>query len=69
MRVLENLTVEKNKTVFVTADYDENLILSSRNLKSSGVVNAKDLNTYEIMNAQKLLLTESSIDKIKETFA
>ena len=69
VRVLENLNVEKNKTVFVTADYDENLILSSRNLKSSGVVNAKDLNTYEIMNAQKLLLTESSIDKIKETFA
>jgi large subunit ribosomal protein L4 len=69
VKVLENLELANNKTVFVTSDYDNNLVLSGRNIKSTGVVNAKDLNTYEIMNAQKLLLTEGSIEKIKETFA
>lgn len=69
LKVLDNLNVKGNKTLLVTADYDNNLVLSGRNLRLTGVVNAKDLNTYEIMNTQKLLLTESSIDIIKKTFA
>jgi large subunit ribosomal protein L4 len=43
--------------------------MSSRNLPKTQTVRATDLNTYEIMNANKLILVEGAVDKIKETFA
>ena len=45
---------------------NKNIYLSSRNLEGAKVVNASDLNTYDIMNAQSLILAESSV-KVLET--
>ncbi len=59
--VLQNLESAEQKTLFVTGDYDANLHLSSRNLKRSKVVNVKDLSTYAVLNADKLILSESSV--------
>jgi large subunit ribosomal protein L4 len=69
INVLNNLDLGSKKSLIVTGDYDKNLYLSARNLKGSGVMNAKDLNTYSILHAQKLVLSESAVGKIKETFA
>ncbi len=68
IQVLSNLEVSNNKSLLVTNDYDQNLYLSGRNVSKSGVVNAKDLNTYEILNANALLISESAVEKLVETF-
>lgn len=67
--VLNNLSAGNKKSLLVLNDYDNNLYLSSRNIAKSSVVNAKDLNTYEILNAQSLILSEGSVNKLQETFA
>ncbi|NNF36903.1 MAG: 50S ribosomal protein L4 [Saprospiraceae bacterium] len=69
VNVLSNMELSNAKSILVLNDYDKNLYLSSRNVSNSGVVNAKDLNVYEILNANKLLLSESAVEKLVETFA
>lgn len=66
VQVMKNLALDNAKTVFVTADYDKNLYLSGRNVKGSEVVNARDLNVYQLLNAQKIVISENSVDVIKE---
>ena len=65
IQILRSLGVENKKSLIVLADSDNNVYLSSRNLKGSNVVKASDLNTYDIINAHSLVLTESSIGKIE----
>lgn len=67
-QVLKNLSLDQSKTVFVTGDYDKVLYSSSRNVDNASVTRAQDLNTYEIMNANTLIIAASAIDKIKQTF-
>jgi large subunit ribosomal protein L4 len=66
--VLTSLGVSGKKCTFVTPVYDEILLKSSRNLPKAGVSRACDLNTYQIMNTQVLVLSEGAITKIQETF-
>lgn len=66
---MNSLEVANQKSILVTADYDSALLRSSGNIPNAHVVNAKDLNTYEILNANTLLITEGAIAVIKETFA
>ena len=47
---------------------DKNIFLSSRNLKKARVILASELNTYDVMNANKLMITESSISEIEKNF-
>lgn len=65
IQILKSLGIENKKSLVVLADSDINVYLSSRNLKGSNVVKASDLNTYDILNAHNLILTESSIGKIE----
>lgn len=69
LNVLENLSASGKKSLLVLNDYDKNLLMSSRNIPKAGVVNAKDLNTFQILNAQSLILSEGCISKIQETLA
>lgn len=69
LNVMNNLNVEGKKSLLVLNDYDNNLYLSSRNIAKSEVVNAKDLNTFEILNAQSIILSEGSVSKLQEIFA
>lgn len=66
---MNNMDVADKKSILVTADYDSALLRSSRNVPNAHVVNVKDLNTYEILNANTLLIAEGAIAKFKETFA
>lgn len=44
----------------------ENIALSARNIPNADVINAKDLNVYEVMNADYIVLSESAIEQIQE---
>ena len=67
--VLKNLACENKKTVLVTGEHDKVLHLSSRNLKKASVARAQDLNTYQVLNSNTLILSEAAVEKIKQSFA
>ncbi|WP_421795589.1 50S ribosomal protein L4 [Haliscomenobacter sp.] len=66
--MLSKLNVGK-KSLVVVAEQNENAHLSSRNIPNTKLVRAQDVNTYEIMYANTLVLSEGSIQKIVETLA
>ena len=66
--ILSNFDLLDNKTVLVLAESNKNIFLSSRNLKKAKVVLASELNTYDVMNANKLMVMESSINEIEKNF-
>jgi len=66
--ILNVFEVKDKKTMFVFPETDRNVFLSSRNLKKVKVVRALDLNTYDILNHNKLFLLESSIKEIQKMF-
>jgi large subunit ribosomal protein L4 len=67
--VLKALQLDTKKTLFVLADSNNNVYLSSRNLKRSKVINASELNTYGILNANKVVITEGSLEGINSNLS
>ncbi|MCT1531224.1 50S ribosomal protein L4 [Sphingobacterium daejeonense] len=63
------LNIADEKTLLVLPAYNNNVYLSSRNLKKAKVIVASDLNTYDVLNATKLLLTADSVKTLEEAFA
>tara|TARA_B100001115_G_C15732585_1_gene356936 strand:+ start:213 stop:836 length:624 start_codon:yes stop_codon:yes gene_type:complete len=66
--ILTNFGLQDNKTLLVLSQANKNIFLSSRNLKKARVVLASELNTYDVMNTNKLMLLESSIKEIEKNF-
>jgi large subunit ribosomal protein L4 len=64
--LMKNLNLSDKKTLLVLGDANKNVYLSSRNIQGAKVVKASDLNTYDILNAENLILAESSV-KVIET--
>ncbi len=64
----KNLKVDGNRSLLVMNEVDRNVYLASRNIQRSEVAAASGLNTYSIMKAQSLVLTESAIGQIGNIF-
>lgn len=64
--LMKNLNLSDKKTLLVVGDTNKNVYLSSRNIQGAKVVTASDLNTYDILHAETLILAEGSI-KVLET--
>jgi large subunit ribosomal protein L4 len=64
--LLKNFQLTGKKSLIVVAEIEENVILASRNLKRVKVINATELNTYEILDATRLMITEGSIKEIEK---
>jgi large subunit ribosomal protein L4 len=63
--LLSNLGLtDAKQTLFVSPEYNTNVYLSARNLPNARLMNVKDINTFEIMQATDLVLFESSVAKI-----
>ncbi len=69
VEILAKLELDGKKVIHVTADKEENVYLSSRNLPKTKVMRAQDLNTYAVLNCQTLLLSEGAVEKIVETLS
>ena len=63
--LLDNLKINGKKSLLVLGDSNKNVYLSSRNLEGVEVVTADLLNTYQIMNASSLVITENSLEIIE----
>ena len=59
--ILAALGIASKKSLVVLAEPNNNVYLSSRNLKNSEAVTTSELNTYKIVNANNLVLSESSV--------
>ena len=63
--VLKTLGLENKKSLFVLGESNNNVYLSSRNIKGTEVTTNSHLSTYEIMNANSLVLFEGSLEGIE----
>ena len=67
--VLKALNLESKKSLFVLGAPNNNVYLSSRNLKGSEVITNSELSTYKILNANQLVLLESAIEGIESNLS
>ena len=66
IKVLKDLAVDSKKILMIIPEKNQNLALSSRNVKNAKVVLASNINTYEVLHADQLLVFEGSLQKIEE---
>lgn len=67
LEILQNLKLDGKKSLLVLPEKDRMVYLASRNIPRASVALASELNTYMIMNADQLLILESSLKQIEDT--
>jgi large subunit ribosomal protein L4 len=67
--VLKALNLESKKSLFVLGAPNNNVYLSSRNLKGSEVITNSELSTYKILNANQVVLLESAVQGIESNLS
>lgn len=68
IQFLQNLAVADKKTLLILPEINKNVYLSSRNVQKAKVVTVNQLNTYELLHADRLIISEGSLKKIEELF-
>ncbi|WP_276358754.1 50S ribosomal protein L4 [Daejeonella sp. H1SJ63] len=68
-KIVADLKLTDSKSLLVLPAANNNVYLSSRNLKKAKVVTAAELNTYDVLNAGTLLLTTETVKTLEEAFA
>ena len=66
VNILNSFKVNGYRNMFVFTEPDRNVVLSARNIQRTNVVLARNLNTYDILNAKKIFITESALKPIDE---
>ena len=64
LAIAKNLKVDGKKLLFVTPETNKNVYLSARNLQKAQVIEAAKVNTYKVLDAEVLVVTEKSLDVI-----
>jgi len=67
--LLSSLNLEGHKNLFLLHESNTNVYLASRNVLKARVSRAIDMNTYDILNSQKLIITASTVKTIEEAFS
>ena len=65
VELMNNLNVSEKKVLLVTSEINKNVYLSARNLQKTQVAVASDINTYGVLNAGVLVVTESALANIE----
>ncbi len=68
VELLNSFELQDKKTLLVIKGVDNNIYLSTRNIEKIKVSLASTINTYDILNANKLLIHEGSIEEIEKMF-
>ncbi len=64
LAMLSSLSLATKKTLFVLPEANKNIVLSGRNVQNTKIITASQINTFDLMNADQLVLLESSINSI-----
>jgi large subunit ribosomal protein L4 len=67
--VVANLSLSDKKSLFITTDHNANVYISSRNIQRTKVVSVDEVNTYQILNANSVVISEGAVQKLKELYA
>lgn len=67
LSILKKLDVDNKKTLVITENIDNNLFLSSRNVKNINLVNVKSFSTYDVVNSNYLLIDKNSVDFLNKS--
>jgi len=59
----------ENKTLLILSEFPENVYLSARNIENLKLIAADQLNVYDLLHADKIVLTASAIEKIQEVYS
>lgn len=66
LSMLKSLALADQKTLLILPDVDKNITLASRNLQKAKVAVADQINTYDLLNAKRLLISESALERITQ---
>ncbi len=66
--ILNNLKLSDKKVLMVIPSHDKNIYMSSRNVEGNKLTTAAELNTYDVLNAQMLVLAEGSVQVLENRF-
>ncbi len=66
IKMLDGLSMADKKTLLVFPEVNKNVVLSGRNLQKTKITTADNLNTYDLLHADNLLLVEGAIEKIEK---
>ena len=66
VNLLTNLNIEVNKVLVVVEELTENVCLSARNLANVKVVTYKEVNAFDLVSADNMLITEAALNKLEE---
>lgn len=66
--ILKNFNLNEKKTLVILPETDGNLVLSAQNLQRTKVSRADSLNTYDIMNANNILISENSVKVLEDLY-
>ena len=67
--ILKALELENKKSLFVLEGSNNNVYLSSRNLKKADVIRGSELSTYSVLNANKVIISEACLEEIESNFS
>ncbi|WP_288426466.1 50S ribosomal protein L4 [uncultured Spirosoma sp.] len=68
VQFLNDMKLTGRKTLLILPDLDANVVLSSRNVEKAKVTTAAQVNTYDLMNADQLLISEAALSTIQTLF-
>jgi len=66
LTILNALKLENEKVLFVVSNENENTYKAARNLKNTKVVSADSLNTYDVLNARKIVIAKEAVEVIEK---
>jgi large subunit ribosomal protein L4 len=69
LHMLNSLAATDQKTLLILSSVDKNIILASRNLQQAKVILADQINTYDLLNAKRLLISESAVASITQNLS
>lgn len=63
--ILANLELSGTKSLIILGEANKNVFLSSRNIKNTKIATADEISTYDLVNAEQVVLVESSVELIQ----
>lgn len=66
LSMLKNLFLLNKKTLLILDEYNKNILLSGKNIKNTNIITVDRINTYNIMNTEKIIINENAIKKINK---
>ena len=66
IKMLTDLGIQSNKSLLISENKNDNLLLSSRNVEKVSVINSNEIDIFSLMNANHIVISEAAMKKIEE---